>query len=395
MRTILLSAVEPSADAMGARLMDALRARLGPRTRFVGAGGLAMAARGFESAFDTGALSVMGLGDALKAAPSALSGAKALGRLAAETRADAAVLIDAWGFSRLAGAELRKRSPDTARIKLAAPQVWASRPRRARTAADLFDLILTLLPFEPPYFEAAGGRAVFVGNPNFEAVARTPRSGPAFRAIHGLGGAPLLLVLPGSRPAEVARHMSLFGDASAAAAQAVPGLRVVLVAAPAVEDAVRRLAREWVGEPLVVPGTERFDAFDAADAALAVSGTVTTELAMCGTPMVVGYRTDPLTAAWVRRVLTTDYVTILNVAAGEMIVPERLQEACTPEQLCADVVRLFADDEARRRQLSGFRRVLPELVGAGDAGVSAAAEIARLIEGRAEGEEARHLDAGA
>ena len=153
---------------------------------------------------------------------------------------------------------------------------------------------------------------------------------------------------------------------------------------------MRRLARDWSGGPLVVPSAERFDAFDAGDAALAASGTVTTELAMCGTPMVVGYRTDALTAAWARRVLTTPYVSIVNVAAGEMVVPERLQEACTPEQLCADVVRLFSDDESRRRQLSAFRRVLPDLVGTGNAAARAADEIAGLVER----EHARDLDAG-
>ena len=391
MRTILLSAVEPSADQMGARLMDALRARLGRGTRFVGAGGLAMAARGFETAFDTSALSVMGVGDALRALPAAARHARTLGRLAGEAAPDAAVLIDAWGFSKLAAAQIRRRAPETRRVKLAAPQVWASRPHRAETAADLFDLVLTLLPFEPPYFEAAGGRALFVGNPNFEAVAKTPRSGPAFRAVHGLGGAPLLVVLPGSRTGEVERLMGIFGDAAASATGQVPGLRAVIVAAPQVEDAVRRLARAWSGAPLVVPGSERFDAFDAADAALAASGTVTTELAMCGTPMAVGYRTDPLTAAWARRVLTTPYVSILNVAAGEMIVPERLQADCTPEQLCADVVRLFTDEEARRRQLSAFRRLLPELIGTGDAAGRAADAIAALVQGQ----EAGDLDADA
>ena len=389
MPTILLSAVEPSADQMGARLMEELRLRLGRGTRFVGAGGLAMASRGFESAFDTGALSVMGVGDALRAVPAAISGARTLGRVARETKPDAAVLIDAWGFSKIAAARLRKRSPQTPLVKLAAPQVWASRPRRAEPAADLFDLILTLLPFEPAHFEAAGGRAVFVGNPNFEAVATTPRSGPAFRSVHGLGGAPLLLVLPGSRGGEVSRLMGIFGDAAAAARSSVPGMRSVIVAAPSVEDEVRRLAREWEGNPLVVPGAERFDAFDAGDVALAASGTVTTELAMCGTPMTVGYRTDKLTAAWARRVITTPYVSILNVAASEMIIPERLQDDCTPEQLCADVVRLFTDDEARRRQLSAFRRLLPDLIGTGNAAARAAEEIAALVQRQ----DARDLDA--
>ena len=380
MKTLLLSAVEPSADQMGAALIDSLRAHLPGGVRFVGCGGPAMAAKGFESAFDTASLSVMGVTDALRAVPAAGRRAAQLARLAAAEGADAAVLIDAWGFSRLAAARLRRAAPETKLVKLAAPQVWASRPGRAETAAELFDLVLTLLPFEPPLFEAAGVRSVFVGNPNFETASKTPRSGPAFRARHGLGGAPILVVLPGSRRSEVERLMAPFGDAAQTALTQLPGARIVIVAAPAVEAKVRQAAAQWDSAPLVVPGTERFDAFDAAEAALAASGTVTTELALCGVPMVVGYKTDKLTAAWARRVIISDAVTILNVAASDRVIPERLQEACTPEQLCADIVRLFKDDEARRRQLSAFRRLLPELVGDGAAADNAAREVAGLLQ---------------
>ncbi|WP_162178329.1 lipid-A-disaccharide synthase [Parvularcula oceani] len=388
--TLLLSAVEPSADAIGAELLEALRARL-PGARFVGCGGAAMAAAGFSSAFDTAPLCVMGLGDALRAVPQAKRRAAELARLARSEGADAAVLIDAWGFSRLTAQALGRTSPATKRVKLAAPQVWASRPGRTRAVRDLFDLVLALLPFEPPLFEAEGTRAVFVGNPNFEAVSRTPRSGPAFRARHGLDGAPLLAVLPGSRKGEASRLLDIFADASDASARDVPGLRPVIVAAPAVEALVRDHARNWARPPLVVGPEERFDAFDAADAAIAASGTVTTELAMCGTPMVVAYKVGALTEAWAKRVLITDTVTILNVAAGERVIPERLQDSCTPEQLTADIVRLFTDDAARRRQLSMFRRVLPQLLGPGRAADRAAGEIAALLQG----EDRLHLDAGA
>ena len=392
MPTILLSAVEPSADAMGADLMRELYACL-PDVRFVGCGGGAMAAAGLSSAFDTSALSVVGLGDAAKAVPEAFRRARQLARLAVDERADAAVLIDAWGFSKLVAARMGKRAPDTALVKLATPQVWASRPGRAAFVRDHFDLALTLFPFEPPLFEGPRTRAVFVGNPNFEAVAKASRSGAAFRARHGLGGACLLAVLPGSRKGEVSRLMPVFGDAVRGAAARVPGLKPVIVAAPAVEGLVRDAASAWDTAPLIVPGTERFDAFDASDAALAASGTVTTELALCGVPMTVGYRTDRATAAWARRVVVTPYVSILNVAACEAVIPERLQEDCTPEQLCADVVRLLTDDEARRKQLSAFRRLLPDLIGPmtdGGAAGRAAAEIAALV---AQREGPRHLDA--
>jgi lipid-A-disaccharide synthase len=338
-----------------------------------------MEGAGLASAFDTSRLAVMGLGDAGRAVPAALSGAARLGRLARQERAAAAVLIDAWGFSRLAADRIKRASPGTRLVKLAGPQVWASRPGRARHVARTFDLTLTLLPFEPPLFEAEGGKAAFVGNPNFEAARAAPKDGRAFRARHGLGEVPLLVVLPGSRGGEVGRHMDVFGDACAGAAERVPGLLPVLVAAPAVEGLARELAARWTPAPLVVPGAERWDAFGAANAALAASGTVTTELAIAGVPTVVAYKVGRLTAAWIRRAAITPYASIVNVAAGEAVLPERLQEDCAPEQLCADIVRLLTDEGARRRQLKGTARALSQLLTKDDPASLAAEEVLRLL----------------
>ena len=389
MTTILLAAAEPSGDAMGAALMVALRARV-PDARLIGCGGAAMAGQGLRSAFDTAPLAVMGLGDALRAVPAALGGARRLAGLARAERADAAVLIDAWGFSRLAGAGIARASPETALVKLAAPQVWASRPGRAEAVRDRFDLVLTLLPFEPDLFRGLGTRAVFVGNPNFRAAADAPRDGAAFRARHGLGDAPVLVVLPGSRAGEVARLAPVFAEAARRTLARVPGCRAVIVAAPAVEDAVRRAV--WPDGTVTVPAGDRFDAFDAADAALAKSGTVTTELAVRGVPMTVAYRTGALTAAWARRAVIAPYVSILNVAANAPVVPERLQEDCAPDVLTDDLVRLLTDANAREAQRAAFARHVPALVGEGDAAGRAADEIVALVRER---ERPRHLDAGA
>lgn len=379
-RTILLAAVEPSADALGAALLRALRP-LFPGARFIGCGGPQMAAEGFTSAFDTSPFSVMGFTDVARVIPLAWKRARQIAAMCATEQVDVAVFVDGWTFSRLASKRIRALSPRTRIVKYGAPQIWASRPQRIDFVKEHFDLVLTLLPFEPPYFQRAGVPAEFVGNPNFEAVARAPRSGHTFRARYDLGAAPILCVLPGSRRTEVRRLLQPFGAAVEAVAARVPGLVVVLPVAPAVEADVRAQILEWPFEPLLVPSTERFDAFEAADVALAASGTVTTELAMTDTPMVVGYRVDGLTARWARRVLITPYVTIINVYAGELIIPERIQEACTPEQLAADVTRLFLDDEARRRQLSAFRRLLPGLVGRGQSAETAARAVLRLANG--------------
>ncbi|MCQ8185546.1 lipid-A-disaccharide synthase [Parvularcula maris] len=380
MTTILLTAAEPSGDALGARIMEALAERR-PGIRFVGAGGEAMRRAGLQGDLSTEKLAVMGPIDALAALPRAKKLVGKLGLMAAAEVPDAAVLIDSWVFSKMAAERLRKTSPETKLVKFAAPQVWASRPERAETAAGLFDHLLCLLPFEPVWFEKAGGSAEFVGNPNFQYAAEQPRSGPHFRARYGLKDEPLLLLLPGSRMGEIKKLLPIYRESFEEVCERIKGLRAAIIAAPSVEDYVRSQVSKWDADIIIVPPTDRFNAFDAGDVALAASGTVTTELALTGTPMVVTYKVGPLVAAWARRVITSPYVTILNVAAGEAVVPERLQEEATPIQLSADIVRLLQDDEAKRLQVSAFRRLLPQLLGSKDAASAAAEAVLRLVDG--------------
>lgn len=378
---IMLAAVEPSADAMGAALLRELKL-IFPNARFVGCGGPQMAAEGFESLFDIDAFAVMGFTDVAKVLPAAWGRARELAAVCAQIPVDIAVFVDGWSFSRLAAKRIRQRAPKTKIVKFAAPQVWASRPQRVDFVKYHFDLVLALLPFEPPYFEKVGVPATFVGNPNFQAAARAQKSGVAFRERHSLGDGQVLAVLPGSRRTEVRRLLPVFAEAIVQTRVQLPDVHVVIAAAPAVAELIRTETATWGIKPIIVPASERYDAFDAADAALAASGTVTTELAVCKTPMVIAYRVDPLTAYWAKRVLVTDYVSILNVAAGEMVIPERLQADCMPGQLAADILRLLTDEVAREQQLSAFTRLLPKLIGEGDAAKQAARAIEPLWEAK-------------
>ncbi|MEM0929931.1 MAG: lipid-A-disaccharide synthase [Pseudomonadota bacterium] len=384
-RTLLLSACEPSGDALGASLMAALRQHA-PDTRFIGGGGPLMVEQGLEDPLDTDGLAVMGPADALAAIPKALGLASSLAALARDEKPDAAILVDSWAFSKAVADRIKKKAPETKLVKLGVPQVWASRPHRAAVAAELFDLLLCLLPFEPKHFTDIGGNAKFVGNPNYQVAASTPRSGPAFRARHEIGDAPLLLLLPGSRDGEVKRLLPVFEPTLQDIAARIPGLKTAVIAAPSVEERVRAATRTWNTDVLIVPPEERFNAFDAGDVALAASGTVTTELALAGTPMVVTYKVAPIAAYYAKKVITTPYVTILNIMAGDAVIPERIQQECMPSQLSADVVRLFQDDDARRRQTSAFRRLLPGLIGSHDAADQAAQEIITLVDGEGRGD---------
>jgi len=353
---VMLVAAEPSGDQLGAALMRGLRAAT-PAVRFTGCGGAAMAEEGFETLFPTDRLAVMGLADVLPAIPEVLGRAGDLARHAAAADADVAVLIDSWGFNHQVAKRLRKRAPRVPVVKYVAPQVWASRPKRVETLKRETDAVLCLLPFEPPWFEAAGLPAYYVGNPNFEWAA-APGDGARFRAENAIAAdAPLLGVLPGSRKSEIRYLLPVFGETVRRLSETVDGLRIVVPLAPNVADAVSAAARDWPGDPVLVRGAEgRRHAFAASTAALAASGTVTTELALQGVPMVVAYQLGWLTAWWARRVVTAKFATILNIMADEAIIPEMLLEDCTPEKIAPQVERLLTEPAAREAQLAAIRK---------------------------------------
>lgn len=373
--TILVTAVEPSADAIGASLMRALKAS-GRSISFVGCGGPLMAREGLATLFPIEPFAVMGATDVLRVAPLAMKRALELAVKAAELRADIAVFVDGWAFSRLAATRLRRLSPATTSIKLVAPQVWASRPQRVKFVKRYFDGVLALLPFEPAYFSKEGIPAAFVGNPNFQAAWKSRGDGAAFRARHGLGDAPTLAILLGSRKTEVSRLKKPFIEAAKILAREIGGLRIVSPAAESVEREVRKALAACPGDPVIVGADEKYDAMAAANVGLVASGTASTELAINRTPMIVAYRVDPLTAIWARLVMKSPYASIINVAAGRSVIPEFIQEECAPMPMAQALYALFKEPGAFVEQAASFDAILKELgVDGADAGEAAARQI--------------------
>lgn len=358
---IMIAAVEPSADAIGAALLSELRALAPEGASFVGCGGPLLKAAGLASLFPVDPLSVMGLVDVLRAMPEGLRRAEELTAAVEAEGIEAAIFVDGWAFSRICAQKMRKRSPRTRLFKVVAPQIWASRPGRIGFVKAHFDGVLCLLPFEPPLFEKAGVPAVFIGNPNFQAAWRARGDGEDFRRRHQLGDKTLLAVLPGSRRGEIDKHLKPFEGAVRLLAARLPNLRIVTVLPEPVERLARARMKDWPGAPIFATNAEKADAFAAADAALAKSGTVTTELAINGTPMVVAYRVDPVTALWARMVVKTKFATILNIVAGREAVPEHIQEKCRPERLAADLLALLTDREMRLEQTELFPPLLKRL----------------------------------
>jgi lipid-A-disaccharide synthase len=380
---VMLVAAEPSGDILGAALARALRRRLGDQVSFVGVGGAAMAREGIVTPFDIGDLSILGLVEGLTAYPRVVRRADDTAAFAAKQKPDVAVLIDSWGFTLRVARRLRKADPDLPLIKYVGPQVWASRPGRAKVLAGAVDRLLSIHAFDAPFFDSAGLRTTFVGN---SALARDFSSASSDRLRAHIGAAPgdpILLLLPGSRPAEVKRLMPIYQSAAQSLATNHPSLRFVLPVADVVSGQVQSALADWPVKVDVVEGDQlKYDAMHAATVALACSGTVTTELALAGCPMVVAYRIGALSHFILKQVLTTTYATLFNIAAGEAVAPEYLQNDCTPQNL-ANALAARLDEPALRRDQVERQNVALNKMGRGGpdpSGLAAEAVIETLRE---------------
>jgi lipid-A-disaccharide synthase len=234
--------------------------------------------------------------------------------------------------------------------------VWAWREYNARKLARWYDHLMALLPFEPPYFTAVGLPCTYVGHPVVESGADRG-DGAAFRRRHGITpDEPILCLLPGSRRGEVSRLIPVFEAALRRVLPRFPALRLVLPTVANVEALVRERIAGWPVKVIVVQGRqEKFDAFAASRAALAASGTVALELAIAGLPAIITYRTNRITAWWLRRVVNAPYANLVNLIVNRLVVPELLLEDCTPARVSSALERLLGDETARTAQLDGYR----------------------------------------
>lgn len=372
--TIMVSAGEPSGDALGAGLIAALR-RLRPDAKIVGVGGPAMRAEGLFSFFDIAEIAVMGISEVLPKLRTIFRRIRQVADFALRVKPDVVVLIDSGDFHHRVARRIKAADPAIKIVKYVSPQVWASRPGRAAGMKAYLDHLLCLLPFEPAFYEPYGLPATFVGHPALERAAQI-RGGDDLRARLGIAPhAPVLCVLPGSRRVEVTHLLPVFKRAVARIAGDVPGLVSVLPTVRNVEARVRAGAADWPVPLHILPAAEdRYAAFDTADAALAASGTVTTELALAGVPMVVAYKVGAVTAAIWQRLVKVPHITIANLVIGRRAIPEFIQDQTTPEALAAALKPLLTDADAIAVQKAALAEAIARLGTKGDGPSRRAAE---------------------
>jgi lipid-A-disaccharide synthase len=382
---VFVVAGEHSGDRLGGKLLAALRQVTDGRVVFSGVGGEEMEAQGFHTLFDLSDVAVMGPIAIARRLPTLVRRVYQTVDAAIAFRPDVVVVIDSPEFTHPIAKRIRRRRPDLPIVDYVSPSVWAWRPGRARKMTAYVDHVLALLPFEPDAHRRLGGPpCTYIGHPLVERSQWIKScDGQALKRRLGLpAGQPVVVVLPGSRPSEVGRLMQPFGDAVGALAARIGPLSVVLPAVDSVKPLIMDKAQCWTVPPVLVTGEEdKFAAFRLADAALAASGTVTLELAVAGTPMVVAYRVDRV-ALLLRPLVKVPSIVLANLVLGRNVFPEFIQERATPELLSAALADLLTDTPARRLQLEALAGIGELMAPPASSPSLAAAEIVVRLAGK-------------
>ena len=350
-----LVAAEESADRLGAALMQALRSH--GEMRFAGVGGRSMAAEGLESLFPIEELPTVGLAAIPRRIASILRRIRQTADAVVRARPDVLVIIDSPDFTHRVARRVRKTAPWIPIVDYVSPSVWAWRPGRARKMRAYVDHVLAILPFEPDVHRRLGGPpCTYVGHPLAEEVASLRQNDA--ENLRRRADPPVVLVLPGSRPAEIRRLLDPFAGALEIVRRRAGAFELLLPTVPAVAEKVRAATARWPVTPKVIEDLQgKRQAFRVARAALAASGTVTLELALAAVPTVAAYRVARWEAMIARALIHVPSVILANLVLRENVVPEFLQEDCTPERLADALVPLLRDGPERTRQLEAFGRL--------------------------------------
>ncbi|NWL78223.1 lipid-A-disaccharide synthase [Pseudomonas taiwanensis] len=368
---IALVAGEASGDILGSTLMHALKARH-PDAQFIGVGGPRMQAEGLESYFPMERLAVMGLVEVLGRLPELLARRRRLIQTLIDERPDVFIGIDAPDFTL--GVELKLRRAGIKTVHYVSPSVWAWRQKRVLKIREGCDLMLTLFPFEARFYEEKGVPVRFVGHPLADAIPLEADRAAARVALDLPEDAPVVALLPGSRGGEVGKLGALFLDAAERLRSLRPGIRFVLPCA----SPERRVQIEAMlagrDLPLKLLDGRSHEALAACDAVLIASGTATLEALLYKRPMVVAYKVAPLTYRILKRLVKSPYVSLPNLLAQRLLVPELLQDAATPEALAQAISPLLDDGEIQTHGFDVIHRALRQ-----DASREAADAILQLI----------------
>jgi lipid-A-disaccharide synthase len=376
-RKILVSAGEASGDLYAALVVEELR-RLEPNAEFFGCTGPRLRAAGVRTVVDAASLAVVGLLEVVHHIPRIYGEYRKLVAAAEKERPDLAILTDSPDFHLRVARKLHRQGVPV--VYLVAPQVWAWRKGRLREMRRTLKHLLCIFPFEEEFFRREGVPATYIGHP-LAGLVRPALTRDEFFKKHRLpAGRRIVVVLPGSRRGEAARHL----PALAEAADRLYREHAVNILLPASVTTGADFFRERLGDsPIRVIEGESWDAMAYADLALAASGTVTVEAALLGTPMVTFYKVTPVSWMAGKFLVKVPFYSMVNLIAGRSVVPELMQGQMSGESLARAANRLLSNSAAREEMKAGLASVKEKL---SQGGLAAPARAAALIDGILEGQ---------
>jgi lipid-A-disaccharide synthase len=386
-RQIFISAGEASGDMYAARLAADLAQRTG--AHLFGMGDERMAEAGVELVAHSSDVAVSGISEVWNKLPVLRETMRRLTDAAATRKPSLAILTDFPSFHLRLARRLQENKIRC--VCFVAPQFWAWRPWRAKQIGQRFERAFCIFPFEEEFYRKAGVPITFIGHPLVDIVRPTmPRED--FLARHSLDPTrPVIALLPGSRMNEIQRNLPPVLGACEQILRQKPGCQFVLVLAPSItpelvssagaSEATLRLKsggaehsfRVPAGLNLKIVSGATYDAVSSASAAIVASGTATVETALLGTPMVVVYKVARLTELILRTFIVTRFVAMPNLILGRRVVPELLQQDCTPPNISTEVLKLLDTSAARAEMLAGLAEVRGKLGPSG--AISRAADV--------------------
>ncbi|WP_182419399.1 lipid-A-disaccharide synthase [Bartonella sp. HY038] len=354
---IAIVAGEESGDLLGADLIEVVKKKISGQIELIGVGGQHLEKFGLKSLFDPEDIALMGITAVLKQLPKLYSHIKKLAQFLADQNPDCLIIIDSPDFTHRVAKRVRALNPSIPIIKYIAPSVWAWRPQRAKEMRSYIDHVLVILPFEPKVMEMLDGPpSTYVGHRLLSSASINDVR--QFRQTRVTDGKKHVIILPGSRRSEVRALMPDFGRAVNELSQRADNIRFILPTLPKIEKEVRQLVSEWAVKPDIVVGdAEKWQAFKQSDVALAASGTVSLELALCNIPTVLAYRADWFSKMVVLPKITIWSAALPNIIADEPIVPEYFNEYIKVGMLARQVERHMHDGPAQNAQLIGFKKI--------------------------------------
>ncbi|MAW53119.1 MAG: lipid-A-disaccharide synthase [Geminicoccus sp.] len=341
---------EPSGDLLAHSVIEAVQAQVSD-LELIGIGGERLAERGLRSRFPLSEFSLNGIAEVLPHLPRLLLRIEQITRWLLSEQPDVVLSVDAPDLTLRIAKALRHRGYRGKLVHLVAPTVWAWKPERAASIAEFLDHVLCLFPFEPPYFEAHGLGATFIGHP---IVSRPPPTQPKDPSA--------LLLLPGSRMNEARAMVPLFRAVVERLVPRFSGLRCVVPTVSTTRGFVTANMGAWPTPiEFVFRAEDKQRAFEQAGTALAASGTVALELAQAEVPGVITYRLSALSYARIMRQTSLRHLSLINILANREVMPERMQDRAEPDGLAEAVGVLLNDPAQRATQIEEQKQALARL----------------------------------